>query len=118
MLSALGLALLVAGCRYEPPRAEGLDPGLMPEEVRGDYALFAYRCSKCHSLSRPLQAGITSDVYWAEYVERMRRQPSSGISHEDVPLILRFLHYLSTGQVVKRVELAPKVAPTADAGSE
>src|SRR5882724_1246422 len=112
-LSAMGLLLLVASCRYEPPRAEGLDPGLMPEEVRGDYRLFAHRCSKCHSLARPLQSGITSDVYWTEYVERMRLQPSSGISPEDTRPILRFLHYLSTGKVAPRDEGLPTIAPAA-----
>lgn len=74
----------------------------MPVEVRADYALFAQRCSRCHSLARPLHSGITTDEYWAEYVERMRRQPGSGISIEDTVPILRFLHYYSTGQLVRQ----------------
>jgi hypothetical protein len=117
-LSTLGLLLLAATCRYEPPRYEGLDPGLMPPEVRGDYALFAYRCSKCHSLARPLQSGITDDRFWTDYVERMRRQPGSGISPEDAHIILRFLHYFSTGQIMKEPEPAPSPAPVDDGGSE
>jgi hypothetical protein len=100
-LSALGFTLAAASCRYEPPRTEGLDPARMPERVRADYSLFALRCSKCHSLSRPLQSGITDDGFWAEYVERMRRQPGSGITSEDTIPILRFLHYFSTGQLAK-----------------
>src|SRR4051812_19330410 len=98
-LSWSGLALFVASCHREPPRFEGLDPQRMPEDVRVDYALFAQRCSKCHSLSRPLQSGITSDTYWADYVERMRLQPGSGISIDDTVGILRFLHFFSTGQI-------------------
>jgi hypothetical protein len=101
-LSVLGLVLLGAGCRQEAPRFEGLDTRQMPEEVQADYALFAHRCSKCHSLSRPLQSGITDDKYWADYVERMRRQPGSAISLDDTVPILRFLHYYSTGQIVRR----------------
>ena len=89
----------------------------MPEEVRSDYALFAQRCSKCHSLSRPLQSGITDDRYWEDYVERMRRQPSSGISIEDTVFILRFLHYLSTGQI-RRPNEGPTTAAARDAGDE
>ena len=104
-----GLWFLAASCHPEPPRFEGLDPAQMPVEVRADYALFAHRCSKCHSLARPLQSGITSDEYWAIYVERMRRQPGSDISIEDTVYILRFLHYLSTGQVMP---------PDRDAGNE
>jgi len=100
--SAAALVLALESCRYEPPRVEGLDPHQMPEEVRADYALFAMRCSKCHSLSRPLQSGIVDDGFWAEYVERMRRQPGSDITIEETIPILRFLHFFSTGQLAKR----------------
>lgn len=65
----------------------------MPENVRADYALFANRCSKCHSLARPLTSNITDDEQWVLYVNRMRRQPGSGISRTDQDGILRFLKY-------------------------
>jgi hypothetical protein len=120
MSIALWFSVLVlwgASCRYEPPRVEGLDPKSMPEEVRADYALFALRCSKCHSLARPLQSGITDDNYWAEYVERMRRQPGSDITLEETVPILRFLHYRSTGQLAKREPL-PNFPPIHDGGQE
>lgn len=83
----------------------------LPANVRADYRVFAQKCSKCHSLSRPLESGITNDDYWAEYVERMRRQPSSGISHADVVPILRFLHYYSTDR-----ELRKRASQTGDGG--
>lgn len=76
----------------------------LPPTVVPDYEVFAARCSKCHSLARPLQSGITDDAFWAKYVERMRRQPSSGISHGDVTVILRFLHYYSEEQRKARGE--------------
>ena len=76
-------------------REEGLEVASLPPDVRPDYELFAQRCSKCHSLARPLESGITDDVYWKEYVERMRKHPSSGISPADEIPILRFLHYYS-----------------------
>jgi hypothetical protein len=116
-LSALGL-VLGASCHHEPPRVEGMDPQQMPEQVRADYALFAHRCSKCHSLSRPLQSGIVSDEYWAEYVERMRKQPGSDISIEDTVPILRFLHFFSTGQLARRDVRAMDIAPVRDGGGE
>ena len=83
-------------------KGDGLDVRSMPPAVVADYELFAIRCSKCHSLARPLGSGITEDAYWAKYVERMRRQPGSGISPADVPTILRFLHYYSQEQIKKR----------------
>lgn len=87
---------------------EGLDISTLPANVRADYRVFAQKCSKCHSLARPLESGITDDVYWAEYVERMRRQPSSGISPSDITPILRFLHYYSTDRQ-RRTPAAVKV---------
>jgi hypothetical protein len=77
---------------------EGLDVAQLPEVVRPDYQLFARRCSKCHSLARPLGSGITDDEVWIAYVNRMRRQPGSGISPQDAAPILRFLHYYSSEQ--------------------
>jgi len=113
MRRALGIvcvAALVAsgaaaswGCSGWVP--EGLDPSTMPPTVQPDYALFAVRCSKCHSLARPLTSGIDDDAYWVDYVARMRRQPSSGISAEDTVGILRFLHYFSIEEKKKSGKL-------------
>jgi hypothetical protein len=85
--------LLAAGCATTA--RDGLEVATLPVDVRPDYALFARRCSKCHQLARPLQSGIHDDAMWADYVERMRRQPGSGISPADTGPILRFLHYYS-----------------------
>lgn len=74
---------------------EGVRVSELPSELRDEYELFAQRCSKCHGLSRPLNAGDKSDEFWQRYVTRMRRQPGSGIALEDEPPILRFLHFYS-----------------------
>jgi hypothetical protein len=92
------LAAASWGC---PNRYEADPSANLPPELRGDYAVFAQRCSKCHSLSRPLESGITDDGFWKAYVERMRRQPASGISVADEAPILRFLHYYSQEQSQK-----------------
>jgi hypothetical protein len=90
-------------------RTEGIDPSKLPEDMRDDYALFARRCSKCHSLARPLTAGITDDRQWVLYVNRMRRQPGSGISPDDQEHILRFLRYYA-GEL-RRQEAEKKAPP-------
>jgi hypothetical protein len=90
------------GCPSPDARSEAIDLATLPQEVRADYEVFAQRCSKCHSLSRPLNSGIVDDGYWAMYVARMRRQPASGISMEDSRVILRFLHYYSLDQIRKK----------------
>ena len=97
LLVALALAGLGAGGCATSQR-DGLDVAELPEAVRPDYTLFARRCSKCHSLARPLGSGITDDAVWIAYVDKMRRQPGSGISPQDAAPILRFLHYYSSEQ--------------------
>jgi hypothetical protein len=93
--AALLPAVALGACASTMEQTEGLDTSVVPSEHRADYAVFAQRCSKCHSLSRPLNSGITGDAYWRTYVEKMRRQPSSGISEADTVPILRFLDWYS-----------------------
>ena len=92
------IAFFLPACSASSTHSEGLEPSTIPAELRTDYAIFAQRCSKCHSLARPLNSGISDENYWALYVARMRRQPGSGISQEDAAPILRFLHYYSLEQ--------------------
>ena len=95
--TALLAALLVpplGGCSASRT-TEGVRVSEIPPELHDEYELFAQRCSKCHGLSRPLNAGDKTDEFWQRYVTRMRRQPGSGIAIEDEPPILRFLHFYS-----------------------
>jgi hypothetical protein len=104
-------ALFVGGCATSPAR-EGLDVAQLPVDVRDDYALFAHRCSKCHALGRALNSGIADDRMWVDYVNRMRRQPGSGISQQDMAPILRFLHYYTLEK-----QRRPRAGEPADRGS-
>lgn len=65
----------------------------LPKKVRKAYRVFAVRCSRCHTLARPLNSGIDDPVLWRRYVTRMRRMPGSGISVSDSTKILVFLNY-------------------------
>lgn len=90
---ALGLALALSACPPAPsaPHGDGIDEARVPAELRAAYATFRVRCSKCHSLDRPLGAAIEDEASWRTYVERMRRQPGSGISVADGEAAVRFL---------------------------
>jgi len=99
----LGVLLAIVQCGPVHGSDE-VDTAKIPSDLRADYEVFAQRCSKCHSLARPLTSGIDDDEYWKRYVERMRRQPASGISPEDEVPILRFLHYFSEEQKKKKGE--------------
>ena len=122
-VATLAAALLVStasGCT----RTEGLDPSKMPDNIRADYDLFSKKCSKCHSVARPLSANITDDEQWTLYVNRMRRQPASGISPQDQEGILRFLRYYAAElrriQAEKNAPPAPQTVPVltpAEAGA-
>jgi hypothetical protein len=93
------LALASGGCGAVQPRSvNGWSASQVPPEVASDYRVFAFKCSKCHSIVRPLQSGIGDDDFWFAYVERMRRMPSSGITVEDEEVILRFLKYYASEQ--------------------
>jgi hypothetical protein len=52
-----------------------------------------------------LNASGNTKEYWDDCVERMRRQPGSGISVEDTTVVLRFLYYYAATQAnVQRPE--------------
>lgn len=99
LLSLLSLltAALLAGCIASVGRRGGLGEealAKLPPPVRESYDVFAQKCSRCHTLERPLGAFISDVSHWRQYVARMRRQPGSGISERDGDRILIFLeHY-------------------------
>ncbi len=109
LIAATALSAACGSAREGP---EGLDPSTLADNVRADYAVFAHRCSKCHSLARPLDSGIDKDEDWAMYVARMRKQPASGISPDDVAPILRFLHYYAQEQRQRTTPANTATAPS------
>ncbi|UJR83292.1 hypothetical protein [Sandaracinus amylolyticus] len=82
----------------------GLDAARLPASMRAPYRRFEARCSRCHSLSRPLSAPVQSVEHWQRYLARMRRMPGSGINQGDAAMILEFLTYYTT--VMRREEEA------------
>ena len=113
----IGAQLVMFGCtKSRGDVASGL---ASPPDLNPDYQVFALRCSKCHSLARPLNSGITDDKHWDEYVARMRRQPGSGINQADAVAILRFLHtYSAAERERKRVTSDELPMPVADGGNQ
>lgn len=110
-LAALG----ASGCGS----GAGLDPGRLPPSMRAQYQRFEARCSRCHSLSRPLSAPVDSVEHWEKYLARMRRMPGSGINSQDAAMIMEFLAYYTT--VVRhggsQAEV-PRTAPGDTGGAE
>ena len=73
----------------------------LPPNVAEAYSLFAQKCSRCHTLARPLSADIDNIDHWERYVARMRRQAGSGISPADAEEILEFLKYYTEQRVAR-----------------
>ncbi len=95
LLLLLALPLLAAGCANmnENRRGDSVDVSSYPPDIQRAYRVFALRCSRCHTLARPLNARIYDAQHWVRYVARMRRQPGSGIDENNGELILKFLLY-------------------------
>jgi hypothetical protein len=112
LIALAGLFLSCAGTssvRY----GDRIDVSGYPKDVQDAYRVFAVRCSRCHTLARPLNARIRDSEHWVRYVTRMRRNPSSGINAKDAEIILRFLLYY-TQQLAAEEAAAdgPKAAPS------
>jgi hypothetical protein len=107
-------ALLALGCAdmHESRRGDRVDVSNYPPDIQEAYEVFALRCSRCHTLARPLNARITDPQHWVRYVARMRRQPGSGINHDNADIILKFLlYYHRPGRDEQEPEQAPEPPP-------
>lgn len=87
---------------------ETIDVSSYPADMQAGYKVFAQRCSKCHTLSRPISSDYATKDEWSRYVKRMMRKPGSGINKKDGKLIFEFLVYDSS--VRKKDLLAAKQA--------
>lgn len=63
-----------------------------PPAQQKAYKLFSDKCSKCHTLARPINTTMT-DPEWARYVKRMMHKPNSGISDNQGKAIYEFLSF-------------------------
>jgi hypothetical protein len=106
------LAALMPSCAGTSSvrRGDTIDVSKYPKDVQDAYQVFAVRCSRCHTLARPLNARIRDPEHWVRYVTRMRRNQSSGINAKDAQIILRFLLYY-TQQVTAEEDGVPPDAP-------
>lgn len=76
--------------------SQTIDVSSYPEEMQQKYQLFAERCSKCHTLARPINSDYALEEEWSRYVKRMMRKPGSGIAPKEAKQIFEFLAYDSS----------------------
>ncbi len=70
--------------------AAAIDVSGYPEKMQEYYKVFAKRCSKCHTLARPINSSYAG-IEWKRYVKRMMRKPGSGINPKNGKKIVEFL---------------------------
>jgi hypothetical protein len=54
--------------------------------------VFADKCSKCHTIARPINTTMTRPE-WERYVKRMMHKPNSGINDNQGKTIFEFVAY-------------------------
>jgi hypothetical protein len=74
-----------------------IDVSAYPAPMQADYKLFSTKCSKCHTIARPINTLMTRDE-WERYVKRMMHKPNSGISDAQGKQIFEFLTYDQTNR--------------------
>ena len=90
-----------------------IDVSRYPEEQREGYRLFSKKCSKCHTLARPINSLYALPEEWSAYVDKMRRKKGSRIGDAARRIIAGFLIYDSS--VRKKALIARKMATGAPA---
>jgi cytochrome c5 len=72
-----------------------IDVSAYPAAQQANYKLFAGKCSKCHTIARPLNTMMKRDE-WERYVKRMMHKPNSGINDSQGKQIFDFMVYDQT----------------------
>ena len=90
-----GLLLAQGGDNLALPQDKGpdkIDVSSYPAEIQAGYKLFASKCSKCHTIARPINTMMTR-AEWERYVKRMMHKPNSGIADKQGKDIFEFIVY-------------------------
>jgi len=92
---SLPLMLSAQSGKVTLPQDKGpskVDISSYPPEQQKGYKVFADKCSKCHTIARPINTTMTAPE-WSRYVKRMMHKPNSGISDNQGKAIYEFLAY-------------------------
>ena len=97
-IAGLSMPLFLAaqsGSNVTLPQDKGPDKinvSAYPPEQQKGYKVFVDKCSKCHTIARPINTQMRT-IEWDRYVKRMMHKPNSGISDSQGKAIFEFLVY-------------------------
>ena len=100
MLMLLPLGLLAQTSNIVLPQDKGpdkIDVSGYPAPTQAAYKVFSSKCSKCHTIARPINTMMQRDE-WERYVKRMMHKPNSGIGDNQGKEIFEFLVYDQTNR--------------------
>lgn len=92
------LSLVAQTSNVTLPQDKGpdkIDVSAYPPQQQAAYKLFSSKCSKCHTIARPINTMMKRDE-WERYVKRMMHKPNSGINDSQGKQIFEFLVYDQT----------------------
>ncbi len=69
-----------------------IDVSEYPQKMQELYELFTRKCSRCHTVARPINSTFTPEE-WRKYVHKMRQKPGSGLTLKTTDQIIEFLIY-------------------------
>lgn len=69
-----------------------IDVTTYPSKMQEAYELFTRKCSRCHTVARPINSNFSSDE-WRAYVYKMMKKPGSGLTPRTADRIIEFLIY-------------------------
>ena len=69
-----------------------IDVTAYPAKMQEAYKLFTNKCSRCHTVARPINSTFMPEE-WRKYVYKMMRKPGSGLTPKTAEEIIRFLIY-------------------------
>ena len=98
MMMLAPLVLVAQTSNVVLPQDKGpdkIDIGAYPAPQQSAYKVFTTKCSKCHTIARPMNTMMKRDE-WERYVKRMMHKPNSGISDAQGKMIFDFLVYDQT----------------------
>ena len=85
-----------------------IDVTKYPTDQKAAYRMFVAKCSKCHTIARPINSDFVLPAQWERYIKRMMFKPNSKMSDADGKTIYRFLVY--DASVRKRDQLKKALA--------
>ena len=97
MMLLAPLSLVAQTSNVVLPQDKGpdkIDVSAYPAQ-QANYKLFATKCSKCHTIARPLNTMMKRDE-WERYVKRMMHKPNSGINDSQGKQIFDFMVFDQT----------------------